>query len=224
MLNVCPDAQDLGQLDDAINVASALLYVWSGRKYSGSCTSTIRPYPQIGRDPGHRPLFGWFAGISSDVVNLDNPPVTSIGSVKVDGVVVPASEYKLYDGHALYAVNGRSWPCNQDLGLADTEPCTFSITYNHGVLPGAAGLRACAEFACELVRSWNGKKSCLPDRVTSLTRQGLSVVVSDPTDMWSKGQTGIPKVDMFILAENPHGYQGRARVFNADQYPARTST
>lgn len=64
--------------------------------------------------------------------------------------------------------------------------------------PGTASL--IAWLANELVKSATGKPCALPDRVTSISRQGVSWTMLDPMDFLDKGLTGIGRVDQWLAA------------------------
>jgi hypothetical protein len=45
----------------------------------------------------------------------------------------------------------------------------------------------------------------LPARTRDITRQGIAVTLTDPTDLTTGGLTGIPAVDAWLRAVNPAG-------------------
>jgi hypothetical protein len=146
----------------------------------------------------------------------------------VDGAVLtPGTDYVLYNGRRLVrqASNvaplseGAVWPCCQRLDLPDTMQGTWSLTYAWGKPVPDAGVLAAKELAVELAKAVANPTDPtirLPQRVTSIASQGVSAVVQDPLTFIERGLTGIPVVDLFIMAYNPYGVRRRARVISPD--------
>lgn len=154
-------------------------------------------------------------------VYLGATPVTGINEVKVDGEIVPPEAYRVDDWHVLVRIDGDAWPCCQDLAAADTEPNTFSVDFNYGRPPPAAGKAAAVELAYQLYLSCADSGSCsLPQRVTDVTRQGVSMVLLDPFSFFENGRTGLYVVDAWLSAINPTGRRGRATISSPDIGPA----
>ena len=104
----------------------------------------------------------------------------AIASVTIDGEVVPTEEYRLDQGRWLVRLAGSDgknpgWPCRQRLDLPSTEEGTFEIVYTFGVDPPPEGKLAAKTLACQLALACDpgtAGKCKLPERVTTLTRQG----------------------------------------------------
>jgi hypothetical protein len=80
-------------------------------------------------------------------------------------------------------------------------------------------------LAIELVKSYEGDETCaLPQRVTSVARQGVSYTVLDDQDFIDNMRTGLYAVDLFLKASNPDKARARARVFSPDTNRARRIT
>jgi hypothetical protein len=159
-------------------------------------------------------------------IALPGYPVTQIVEVKVDGVAWPSSYYRVQDRSRLVlatAAAGRgAWPCHQDLTLADNQPGTWSITYKWGAGPPRAGVRAAAALACELYKAWtpSSSEACvLPERVTTVVRQGVTVALLDTFDIFDKGMTGIASVDLWIASLKAGRSQATSAVFVPDHLP-----
>jgi hypothetical protein len=230
----CGDA-DAADVAASILVASEILFLLSNEKYPGSCADTIRPIGSTssgcwGRNPD---LFATWGGSLGDIRNyrcdhrlsctcgqpcqLDFAPllpVTSIEQVLVDGTEV--TDFVLLDNRWLARTDGDCWPSCQDMLLASTEPDTFEITYRHGLAPPESGRLAARQLACELVKSCSGGDCQLPARVTSVTRQGISMAILDPLDFLDNGRTGLYFVDLFLKAVNPDGMRGHVSVMSPD--------
>lgn len=168
---------------------------------------------------------------SPQEVELGAYPVTEIVEVKINGTVIPAEEYRIDDRRLLVRVRPTAaaipteqagWPTCQRLDLPDTEPGTFSVTFLHGTLPPTSGKRAATALAAELALALAGDPNTrLPERVTSIVRQGESITLIDPQNVLDKGRTGIPEVDLFVKSVNPAGLARRASVWSPDLGRAR---
>jgi hypothetical protein len=158
-------------------------------------------------------------------VDLGSYPVTAVTLVKIDGVVIPPNEYYLQDYRILVRerpsismtpTERYGWPVNQLMDLPDTQQGTFSVTFRYGVPPPASGVLAAETMAQQLVLNALGQTSSLPQRVTSVQRQGVSTSVVDVMDFFSKGLTGIYSVDIFIRTYNPTGAKLRPMAWSPD--------
>ena len=152
-------------------------------------------------------------------------PVVRINNVMVDGYNLGSWEqgqpsnpnYTLYDRRRLIRnvnpSNGNvssAWPWNQQIQLPVSNAGTWLIDYNWGVGPGALGKAACAALATEVALALSGSnKTQLPQRVQSVATSGVTTLVGDALTFIRADLTGIPLVDMFINAVNPHGRRRR---------------
>lgn len=64
-------------------------------------------------------------------------------------------------------------------------------------LPAGADLAA-ARLAEEYLKAYQGKECSLPERVTSISRQGASWTILDPQDFLQDGLTGIGPIDQWL--------------------------
>jgi hypothetical protein len=77
-------------------------------------------------------------------------------------------------------------------------------------------------LAEELDKAAEGSSACkLPQRVTNISRQGMSMTLLDPQDFLQDGRTGLYEVDLALRVFNPHQAKTRARVFTTTNPPAR---
>lgn len=223
-----------GERAAAVDIASDVLFQLSGRQFSGECTATVRPCRQRPGADAHRSSSYWGdlgyqhswgdCGCSSQdecgcgtlsQVDLGGYPVASITTVKVDGAIVLGSAYRVDEHRFLVRVDGDGWPCCQDLSEADTEVGTFSVTFKYGVAPPPSGVNAAEKLACSLLTS--GSDDCeLPERIQTVTRQGLTQVIIDPQSFLQDGKVGIYEVDLFLAAFNPEGLRQPAAVLSPD--------
>ncbi len=140
-------------------------------------------------------------------------PVGEIHEVKVDGVVLNPSTYRL-DGARLLRTDGQAWPTSQDMTLPDTEPGTFSITYLPGYKVDMLGAIAAGLLTYEYAKACSGGQCRLPAGVTQIARQGITMEVG--ADAFPNQKTGIREVDVFIERWNPHGLRTPPRVLSPD--------
>lgn len=116
-----------------------------------------------------------------------------------DGVLDP-SEWSL-EGDRLYRKT-RRWP-SQHLGRPLGERETWSVDYWRGITPPAGSAKMVGRLAAEFYAACTDGKCRLPRNVVSTVRQGVSVQF-DPSKIYADGKTGLPEVDMWLAAINPH--------------------
>jgi hypothetical protein len=224
------------------SIASAQYVVWalSGRQF-GTCEVTIRPCfkrdcstdnyiwnPFIPHTGG-----GWLPALMDgqwfnicgcvnscsckDLCEIYIPyPTCEITEVKVDGIIVPTTSFKIYDYRKLLRTDGLCWPNCNDLEKDDTEEGTWSVTLEYGRPWPEMGELAIAELACNLIKSCMGKPCQLPQNWTNITRTGISVSRINPGTLLKGGQTGLYQVDLFLAAANPNGLSRRSTVYSPD--------
>jgi hypothetical protein len=239
----CNEGVDPTLLTNCIQFASEVLYNFTGRRWPGEQTDTIRPCgirtnimwgrpfeslsstPNLGWCGCNRPRECGCHHLSE--IRLPGYPVVGVDHVKIDGEEVDPSWYRLDDHRWLVWIgdddSGRTaWPCCQRLDLADSEPDTFSVAYTFGTTPDQGGVMACASLACELALAFGGglegdKKCRLPRRVTTIARQGVTIAVLDPLTLFKEGQTGLAEVDMWIASKMVGAKTRRASVSRIGQ-------
>jgi hypothetical protein len=155
-------------------------------------------------------------------ITLGGYPVAEVTKVLVDGVELDPSEYRVDDYRWLVRLpdangNQKGWPCCQNMLLPNTKVGTFEVTFTYGVPPPAAGVFAAATLACELAMGCTPslQKNCrLPRRVTNVARQGVSMVLLDPSGI--RFIEGLPEVHLFLNTYNPDKARRRAVVVSPD--------
>lgn len=199
--------------ESAVHFASFVLWKLSGEKYTGVQTVTEVYTSEAATSTATTPSL-----ISGNMYNLPrmaegqrnlrlrNTPVRSIQSVTHLGRVLDPSEYSLRNNSYLVRQNALPWvldPVNE-----------LSVTYTHGTPPPMAGKRAAIRLANELILSDKGSGACaLPERISSVNRQGVSYTVMDPQEFISNGKVGIYEIDLFLAAVNPNKAKKRPKVF-----------
>jgi len=214
---------------EACKSASGLLWSMSGRKYSGITTVTERyvcqnrifrygastnTYQAVLLDgavfniPADEFEGGVTDGLSPESrIRLRGRPVTKIHSIRRrDGVILDPSAYYLVDHSTVQAATGIPW-----------TPCNLEITYSYGTYAPTMGRMAARTLAIEFVKLFEGSDDCaLPQRVTSIARQGVSYTLLDSQDFIEEMRTGIYMVDLFLKSTNPDKARAKARVFSPD--------
>ncbi|MCD6056565.1 MAG: hypothetical protein K0R44_37 [Thermomicrobiales bacterium] len=165
-------------ISDIIDAASDFVFLATGGRVRGRCESTVRPCADRSCMCGHPSDACGCCRL--DAIALPGDMVDVI-SVQIDGTTLDPSEYGFIDGAGLVRVGEHSttWPGCQYLSRPDGQEGTFSITYEHGLLP-FVGVMAATEIACELLTALTGKTSRLDPRVITAVMDGVTVEL-DPT-------------------------------------------
>jgi hypothetical protein len=223
--------------EEAIRTASYLLWAMSGRKYTGETTVTER-YTCTLRNNRMGPstktnspvLFGGdvynipsgdydeYSELTSDGMSPDSRirlrgrPVTKIHAIRNrNGGIVDPSSYYLVEHSTVHIKAGTPW-----------TPCNTEITYTYGTPVPAIGKMAARTLAIEFIKLWSDDDTCaLPQRVTSVARQGVSYTILDQQDFIQEMRTGMYVIDLFIKTVNPDGARRKSKVFSPDQPRAR---
>ena len=154
----------------------------------------------------HGQWFNISCGVCGDGCSCDNPstlklpgPVQMIIKITIDGKPVPQAAFRVDNFSLLVRTDGGSWPSCQAMGLDVDKPGTFEISYVQGYPVPIGGQVAAGVLAVELFKAVCNDKSCaLPQRVQTVTRQGVTVTVLDTFDDVVKGRTGIWLVDSWV--------------------------
>lgn len=143
-------------------------------------------------------------------------PVAEVTQVKVDGLVLDPSAYRLVGQWLSRIDGGLCWPSCQDPSVPDTEADTFSVTFKPGRALPIAGQIAAGLLAGEFAKACAGAECALPAQIASLSRQGVDVEFVDPVEAIGEGRTGIRNVDLFVQAVNPSNLRRRSTVISPD--------
>jgi hypothetical protein len=225
---------------EAASAASYLLWSMSGRKFTGPTTVTER-YACVLRNNRLGPstktnspvLFGGdvynipsgdfdeYSELVADGMSpesriiLRGRPVTKIHTIRNRlGKYIDSSQYYLVDHSTVQISAGTPW-----------TPCNTEITYTYGAPIPLAAKMAARKLAIEFAKLWSDDPTCaLPQRVTSITRQGVSYTVLDQQDFIDELKTGMYEIDLFLKTVNPDKARAKARVFSVDNARARRYT
>lgn len=214
---------DMGLAQDAVDYSNYVLWSLTGRRYS-AVTVTTESYDTrhtllAGRDI--RPVLrdGSFYNDSFSTcrscvcsgcgvrhrMRLRGYPVQHIIDVWVSGCRLERDDYAVIDNSVLGLWNPRA--CN-------AACVTVEYSYGTGVPPG--GKLAAVRLATELIAARQGEQCQLPERVTSVSRQGMSWTLLDPQEFLKDSRTGIYEIDLLLQALNPAKALARPRVFSPD--------
>jgi hypothetical protein len=151
-------------------------------------------------------------------------PVAAIVQVKLNGVVLAASGYRVDDYRKLVRLGGDSWPTCQDMSKADTEDNTWSVTVQVGQEVPAIGLLAVGELAYELMKSCLGLACAIPRNATTVTRQGITIDFPSIYELLDRKLLGLYACDLFVSTYNPHGLTAVPLVYDVDGETFRRTT
>lgn len=233
---------------DVEAAAVAYLWRWTGRVY-GVCTTTIRPKRQDCDGSTYAGASGvptggaWFepvlvggkwhnlaCGLCGDecacarLYSIRLPgPVQTVEDVTIDGVSVDPDAYRVANRSELVRHDGGRWPICQNLDVDDGAEGAFAVTYRWGVPVPTGGQVAAGVLACELAKALRYSADCrLPQRVQTVTREGVTVGMFDTFEGLDRGRTGIWTIDSWVASVN--GPRPHATVHNPDtRPPARTT-
>jgi len=235
----------------ALRLAAFTVYSLTGRQF-GTVTLTLRPcnapllpplyqtYPvnlinPWGTDEGNSyyPLYiqnGVWHNAGCRGINccgatceVQLPRTVSITSVSVDGATVSPTAYRVDNGSLLVRTDGACWPQCQDFD-ANSGAEVFSITGVFGRAVPQEALDAASLLACELGKAIAGQPCRLPQRMQSLSRQGVSVQFPAVNTYLDRGLTGMTEVDQLIVQFNPGRLAQSPQVLSMDMSPNRTTT
>jgi hypothetical protein len=230
----------------AVTIATDIIWALSGRRF-GLCEVEIRPCRRQCYDSWPSGWSEWWFGASwptpaliggqwfnlicgscgdncscsalSEVVMPGR--VDSIVEIVIDGSPMATGSYRVDDSRILVRTDGGSWPRCNDLSKNAGESGTWSITALFGEEVPESGQWAVGELACQISRALVGEDCRLPQNITQLVRQGVTISMPDPRELFDDGLTGLYLADMFIRTYNPHGLVRRAKTYSVDGPRAR---
>lgn len=218
-------------------MATEYLWRWTGQRF-GLCEETLRPCKRdchegtstfTGLTGSGTPRNGWGPALiegrwfnlgcgacgtscgCSDDGSLRLPdPVESIVSVEINGETLEADTYRVDNYGLLVRTDGGRWPGCQNLNADLGETDTWAVTYKRGQAVPTGGQHAVGRLAVELALAECDPEECsLPQRVQSITRQGVTVAMLDSFDDIDKGHTGIWGIDSWISSVTKPPKSGR---------------
>lgn len=237
--------------DAAMEYGALTVWAATGRRF-GLCERTVRPCGRTSSATNAPYGYYWAAGTWLPYIfggvwrNCSGCDITTLGccsceprcqvylpgpiySIPATGItigseIIPIDSWRVDDTKWLVRTDGDCWPECQDFNT-DSGDTFFQVTYFKGQPVPNVLLRAAGELACEWARACAGADCRLPQRVTSISRQGVSVSMSDMDALLRDGLTGIPTVDQVILRFNPYRLPSKMNIASPDWPPTmRTVT
>lgn len=235
----------------ALRLAAFTVYSLTGRQF-GTVTLTLRPcnapllpplyqvYPvnlinPWGTDEGNSyyPVYiqnGVWHNAGCRGINccgatceIELPQTVSITSVTVDGATVDPSAYRVDNRRWLVRTDGACWPNCQDFDK-NSGTNVFTVTGVFGRTVPQEALDAASLLACEIGKAIAGQPCRLPQRMQSLSRQGVSVQFPSVNSYLDRGLTGLNEVDQLVVQLNPGRLTQPPLVVSPDISPVRVTT
>lgn len=210
------DGVDESLQNAARALAQNVLWGLSGRRI-GVCSYVEGYYPQCAAGCG-QPYKGsdglWRnGGAASECCRLllhHRPIVEVTGVTELGAALTPGVDFVWSDSYLKRL--GACWPC-----IDNCELPPVVVEYTAGVGFPAGTDAAMGELACEILKAWNGDACRLPSRATSITRQGVTVSMANPSEFVTNGQLGLPVADLWLRMVNPVHLGRPSRVYSPDQ-------
>lgn len=204
------------------SLAAEYLHRWTGRRF-GLTPTRLRPIfkeqrPSTFRGAGPGTARRWYSQGSSLSISCgrcgrtcacSSPysiilpgPVHSVESVTIDGVALPEGAYQM-QGRTLTRIDGSRWPAYSYLTpQQEASGRGWEVNYTRGAALPDPGAIAVGTLAIEFWKAYTGDRDCqLPTRLSSITREGVSVTVLDTfEDLDGSGHTGIWLVDSWVAS------------------------
>lgn len=227
-----PDTDNQAAIQEAVDTAVGVLWALTGRRF-GVCPVEARPCPPgtTGHGVPLAPGPGWVPYLDDGTIR-NVPTCTTVACDRAGMIVLPGPVHKLLGftvdgddidlssivvhGDRIARRDNHPWP-PQNLAAVEGDPGTWSIRYLRGTPPPAGAAHAVGALAREFHAACTGGKCALPRRTTQVQRQGVTVSLVDPQDIYDSGATGITEVDLWIRAHNPNRMQAPASVWSPDQ-------
>lgn len=218
----------------AAGIASYLLYKLSGERFSGLCTSTVRPsrrchhwtrYEQRGSWSGTA-WYGYNGCGCTRELRLYGYPIRDVLEVTIDGDVLDPACYRVDDAQTLVRIDGDHWPACQNPYL-DTGEGVFEVTYTHGADVPALGRLAATQLGCEVAKLCGGDASTceIPAHAIGINRRGTSYQLAPRERVGGSAKTeeriltavrGLDAVALFLRDANPSGRRRRPMIMSPD--------
>lgn len=214
------------------NMARWLLWAWTRRLF-GTQEVWLMPDPLCHRLPTYMSYppavsipfccgaCGCFEDCQCDrrnVLRLD-ADVYDVKTVRVDGEDLADDAWEFHeDGQRIVRTDGEDWPRAQSGWGVDTQG-SWAVQAVVGRPVPTNGQIAAGVLACELAKAACKDNTCqLPQRVTSIIRQGVTLATIDNFEGIKDGLTGIWLIDSWVQTISaPSG----ATVLNPDLWKAQ---
>lgn len=208
----------------AVDYATFVLYKLTAEKYPG-VSRTVESYVSESRRPSYQdPTATEVLGNTQSIgvpSNLQYPqrlylrgtPVHEVHSVLYGSEALSDQQYILFNKKFLKLNTGSRWnyACDRN---------GITVDYSYGMMPPKAGVLAASTLANELLilmgEGTSNSECRIPERVTSVSREGISFDLIDPQEFLDDGRTGIWEIDLFIRTANPARAKKQPRILSAN--------
>ena len=205
-----PDTDPVDLLQVALD-ATWLMWQLSGQRFHGA-RCLVEDY-DVRRGNGCMiDLRGWPVDEVRSVsfVDICDTTISATGSgTEATGWCRERDSVRLCCGSSSFRVGLDPWYFNGSVGsyvCGCTGNNTVRVQYSvRNNLPGGTE-RVARRLAAEYVKLLCGKPCSLPERITTVTRQGATWTVLDPQDFLSRGLIGFAPVDQWLSAVNGKGW------------------
>lgn len=143
-------------------------------------------------------------------------PIQSVDEVRLDGVEMDTTDYRLDRSKWLVRMDGQRWPSCNSFDLPNSSSVEIQVDATVGREPPIELKIACADLVCEMKKACNGSEQCkLPPHVRNVARRGVEIEIDDITSLFKDGLFGIPSID---IAVRMHGCHHHGSVFDPAQH------
>jgi hypothetical protein len=191
---------------DAIDWASEIAYALVDR-LEGVCSTTVWKCPPprcVCEQQCDRCICGRYSRIR---LTAGDPPVKAVIEVKVNGVIVPPTDYRVDNWRDLVLITGE-WPTCLVIGESAVPTEGIEIKYSYGVTVSKAAQRAVTALAVEAAKRCLFQPCGLPQRVQMVRSGDMTFPFLDPMKFIAERRTGIYEFDLWLAARNPYGDAG----------------
>jgi hypothetical protein len=109
------------------------------------------------------------------------------------------------------------WRTNGSGGPAES---VYRVTYRFGSTLTPGSRQAALHYARQVYLYLTGSSECdLPEKVTSIDREGIGITLATPQDFLDRGRTGLPRVDEWLAQINPKRALRPSGVYTPDSPP-----
>lgn len=192
----------------ALKVAQDLLAALTGNRFhpAGETTEDFRAVPVATRlNPNYQPI--------KQVVSLVRQPSWTTDTVDP----IPVSDYRIIGPAVHIRPKQPAWDV---CGTRETDT-VLRLTYRFGstITPAARSILLYLARQLWVADNPDAGDCELPDRITSISREGLSYTILDDASYLEKGKLGVPKVDRWLASVNPAGSRVTPGVYTPSSPP-----
>jgi len=146
--------------------------------------------------------------------------VVSIGTVDTAGAESPTDRAWQLVGNTVYFMDRRTGTVfYRDIDCGP-EQAVYRLHYEFGSTLTRAARSAAIEYAKQLWLAANDPDECgLPERTTSIVREGIGIELMTPQEFLDKGRLGLPRIDSWLAQVNSKRALRPSAVYTPDSPP-----